>query len=258
MDSFEFIPGQTWLSTTMAVVVTVPGYLLVLSALRRYVAARGKPFELKKVVIVHNATLSILSAVLWIALASELKVLISNNGFFNVYCDVQAEFTKGRVYLYYYINYIFKFVELLDTVLLVLRGKPTPFLHVYHHAATLVLCWSQLRAQSCVQWIPIVINLWIHIIMYMYYALHAMGRKIWWKKYLTMLQILQFVVGLVGCVGGFLPRTLHDLGLTSMPKCHGTYDGALFGIGVLATYLHLFVKMFRESHGPRRQQKKAL
>ena len=85
-----------------------------------------------------------------------------------VFCDAQQEFTKGRLYFYYYLNYLFKYVELFDTVLLGLRGKPIPFLHrcprellarssllvvrcSYHHAATLVLTFTQLRAQSCVQ-----------------------------------------------------------------------------------------------------------
>jgi hypothetical protein len=33
-----------------------------------------------------------------------------------------------------------------------------------------------------------------------------------------MFQIIQFVVGLIGCVGGLGPRTLHDLGFTQFPK----------------------------------------
>lgn len=84
------------------------------------------------------------------------------------------------MYFFYHINYLFKFWELLDTgaavlfphltsvvaaVLLVLRGKPTPFLHVYHHAMTLILCWSQMRAESCMQWIPMIINLAVHVVM---------------------------------------------------------------------------------------------
>ena len=30
-----------------------------------------------------------------------------------------------------------QYYELADTALLILRGRPTPFLHVYHHACTL-------------------------------------------------------------------------------------------------------------------------
>ena len=41
------------------------------------------------------------------------------------------------------------------------------------------------------------LNTFVHIIMYTYYMLAAMGPEVqkylWWKKYLTMLQMVQFV-----------------------------------------------------------------
>lgn len=85
-----------------------------------------------------------------------------------------VQFTKGRLYFFYYINYLFKLLEFIDTWFLVLRyvcsgtlpsldlylplpplpcsKKPVIFLHIYHHAATAFLCWSQMAAQSCMQW----------------------------------------------------------------------------------------------------------
>jgi hypothetical protein len=233
-------------------IIAVPLYLGVLHVTKLYVDERiksgKKAFDLNWLVIVHNSLLSVMSGILFIALFTELTLQMRRTSFVRVFCDEKMEFTKGRLYFFYYVNYLFKFVELFDTVLLVLRGKPTPFLHTYHHAATMVLCWSQLRAQSCVQWVPIVINLWIHVVMYLYYALHALGIDVWWKKYLTMLQIVQFVVGLIGCLGGLLPRTLFDLGVTSLPRCHGEYEGAFFGIAVLATYLYLFIELYQKSY----------
>lgn len=99
-----------------------------------------------------------------------------------------------------------------------------------------------MRVSEClrcvVQWVPIVINLLVHVIMYAYYAFHALGIDVWWKRYLTMFQIVQaslmlvvvvhsfmflcvgfqFVVALIGCFGGLGPRTLHDLGLKWLPR----------------------------------------
>ena len=45
------------------------------------------------------------------------------------------------------------------------------------------------------------VNCFVHVIMYFYYALAALGPKVqkflWWKKYLTILQLIQFTAGVV-------------------------------------------------------------
>jgi hypothetical protein len=144
-----------------------------------------------------------------------------------------------------------QYIELIDTFLLALRGKSIPFLHSYHHAATLVLCWSQLWAQSCIQWLPIVINLLVHVVMYGYYALHALRVHIWWKKYLTLLQIVQFVVALCGCILAVSSR-IFAITLRVLPVeqygCWGTYGGAWVGIAIIASYLYLFIVLFRAKY----------
>lgn len=97
-----------------------------------------------------------------------------------------------------------RLVEWLDTVFFVLRKKDRQVtkLHVFHHSFVPMLCWIYLKYNPgyTVAFFPFV-NTFVHTIMYSYYLLATFGPKmqpyLWWKKYLTWLQIVQFVLILV-------------------------------------------------------------
>lgn len=95
--------------------------------------------------------------------------------------------------------YFSKLIELLDTIFFMLRKKSRQItvLHVYHHSTMPILWWIG------VKWVPggqsffgAMLNSGIHVIMYAYYGLAALGpsmqQYLWWKKYITMLQLTQF------------------------------------------------------------------
>lgn len=54
--------------------------------------------------------------------------------------------------------------------------------------------------------LPAMVNSFIHVLMYSYYGLAALGpavtKYLWWKKYLTILQLIQFTAALVLGVNG--------------------------------------------------------
>ena len=67
-----------------------------------------------------------------------------------------------------------KLAELGDTIFVILRKRPLTFLHVYHHSTVLLFTWY-----LCAQVAPVgrwfsTMNLFIHSIMYSYYALQAL------------------------------------------------------------------------------------
>lgn len=54
--------------------------------------------------------------------------------------------------------------------------------------------------------LPAMVNSFIHVLMYSYYGLAALGpsvtKYLWWKKYLTILQLIQFTTALVLGING--------------------------------------------------------
>nr|BBF94985.1 elongation of very long chain fatty acids protein 5 [Orthetrum albistylum] len=105
--------------------------------------------------------------------------------------------------------YFSKVVDLLDTVFFVLRKKLSQlsFLHLYHHS-TMIFNWyiGTLYLPGGQAFFSGLINSFVHVIMYTYYLLSAIGphmqKYLWWKRYLTQLQLCQFVAIIFHlCVG---------------------------------------------------------
>jgi hypothetical protein len=244
---FRFVVGVVPLSTWFEVGLSLLAYWVCLVVIKKHVQQRGRPYELWTTSIVHNCFLAISSAVLLVDMVLELYRMFFNSGFVSVYFDPDGRWIQGRIYYLLYVNYLYKYVELLDTFLLALRGRPTPFLHVYHHSATLFLCFTQLRGETCLQWLVVVANLFVHVVMYSFYALHGLGYNVWWKKYVTILQITQFVVA-VGCA--ILPLAtlvLQPIGWISW-RAHGHPAAAAIGITIISSYLVLFIRFYTLSY----------
>ena len=142
---------------------------------------------------------------------------------------------------------------------------------------------------STVQWVPITINLFVHIFMYyvsrlqcptlpllnsqaadpvelllqafkpdcsarapsraQYYAMASIKIQPWWKRYLTQLQIVQFVVDIAACVyASSHEPVVSGLGLGALlsgrASCNGTLEGAVVGVGIIFSYLVLFLVFY--------------
>uniref|UniRef100_A0A224XG06 Elongation of very long chain fatty acids protein n=1 Tax=Panstrongylus lignarius TaxID=156445 RepID=A0A224XG06_9HEMI len=145
-----------------------------------------------------------------------------------------------------------KFVELLDTVFFVLRRKQNQitFLHVYHHTNMAVSTWAFTKFVKGIQTLPIgLCNTFVHILMYGYYLLAALGPKVhkylWWKKYITRAQISQFFVILI------------YLGLLlSGSECTVPNAFIIFAVFNTSSFLVLFYKFYMTSYKARSQTPK--
>merc|ERR1712154_491675 len=140
----------------------------------------------------------------------------------NIFCAISHHQQIGTLQLIYYVNYLLKYYELLDTIFLALKKKDIGFLHGYHHPATLVLTWGQLVDSTGIQWVVILLNLFVHTLMYFYYAMAALKIKMPWKKSVTIAQIVQFVLDVFAI---YTAWSIHNF----YGKCFGTNRAGIVG-----------------------------
>mmetsp|Transcript_89659 Transcript_89659/g.262125 ORF Transcript_89659/g.262125 Transcript_89659/m.262125 type:complete len:246 (+) Transcript_89659:55-792(+) len=170
-----------------------PPAMLLLQRCLRETAYDTDGKVLRLLVGLHNAALCIASAVL--SLGAFLALwrygpYATAEQFFCLPGGVPAMPVELRFWVQAF--YLSKYWELLDTVLLVLRRKPLTFLHVYHHAVVIPEIW--ILGQSQLPWSLgcVIMNAGVHVVMYYYFAVASTGRKIWWRRYVTLIQIAQF------------------------------------------------------------------
>ena len=75
------------------------------------------------------------------------------------------------------------------------KNKQVSVLHVYHHVM-LIWAWFLVCKFHCGgdAYFGALANSFIHVVMYSYYLSALVGIRCPWKKYITQLQLLQFVV----------------------------------------------------------------
>lgn len=58
---------------------------------------------------------------------------------------------SGRLFFWYYIFYLSKVYEFVDTWIQLLKKREPPFLHVWHHCTTFLLCWVMFTLETSIQ-----------------------------------------------------------------------------------------------------------
>jgi hypothetical protein len=138
----------------------------------------------------HNGLLALFSAVACAAGTYHLAILLQSSGLHTFLCPPLPPASlngparadgrvspplAGPLHGWCYIFYLSKYWELLDTVLLISRGKRVTFLHAFHHAMLPPLMAALFKGRVSVSLVGLtVINAFVHLIMYSYFALAAL------------------------------------------------------------------------------------
>ncbi|XP_066253060.1 very long chain fatty acid elongase AAEL008004-like [Euwallacea similis] len=107
----------------------------------------------------------------------------------------------GRKHLFLtYCYFLLKIADLIDTIFFILRKKSThvSFLHTYHHFLMVVAAWIGVKyLGGGHSYFLGLANCIVHSILYAYYLLTAYdskyGQLLWLKKFITQVQLAQFV-----------------------------------------------------------------
>lgn len=121
-EDFRFVAGVTPMSTIKEASIFVVIYYIIIFGGRELMRNR-EPFKLKTLFLIHNFYLTAISGILLVLFIEQLLSTVVRHGIFYAICDGNGGWTQPLVVLYY-LNYLTKYLELLDTCFLFLKKKP--------------------------------------------------------------------------------------------------------------------------------------
>uniref|UniRef100_A0A1B6CJX8 Elongation of very long chain fatty acids protein n=1 Tax=Clastoptera arizonana TaxID=38151 RepID=A0A1B6CJX8_9HEMI len=205
-----FMMGSPFPTTFLAIF-----YLLVIYKIGPTFMKNRKPFNINKLLIFYNIAQIMFNGFLLTMALYHLYIPMR----YNLLCqeveqgDSPLDQFVRRMSWVYFMN---KIMDLLDTVFFILKKKTSQitFLHVYHHTGMIFLGYAGVKYVPGGHSILLgTINSFVHMIMYSYYLTSLLRQdnkhSVWWKKHLTQLQMVQFVLVM-----------LHHSSPLLMPNCN--------------------------------------
>jgi len=189
---------ENWLmmKTPMKTIGFMVLYLLTIRFIREHMANK-KPFELKAFLIFYNFIQVCGSFYIFVELFT--VAYLSNYSLVCQPVDYSTDPLPMRMLSVLWYYYMSKLLDFVDTICFALRKKDNQitFLHVFHHFTMFPYGWVGLKYVGGGQtFFLCMLNSFVHTVMYAYYGLSALGpavqKHLWWKKYLTQLQLTQF------------------------------------------------------------------
>ncbi|XP_077295700.1 very long chain fatty acid elongase 2-like [Arctopsyche grandis] len=141
---------------------------------------------------------------------------------------------------YYYL----KIYDFLDTIFFVLRKKynQVTFLHMYHHIGMVYIGLMTMKYAPVAQGVMVItLNCIVHSIMYFYYLLACINtdykKSVWWKKYITQIQMVQFIIS-----------TIHFMVPILDPRCTYPMLASIIFVPQNVFIFYMFAKFYVKSY----------
>eukprot|EP00483_Globobulimina_turgida_P002358 UN02360 len=138
-----------------------------------------------------------------------------------------------------------KYYEVIDTYIVILKGRRPINLQVYHHIGAMIGCTWFHFDKSVGSVIFIVPNAFVHSIMYFYYALSVLRIRVPFKSLITTIQMIQFLTG--HCCIIYVVAMLYPACITSNERVCCIYH---------FVYISWLFYMFRRFYNKRYKKKK--
>ncbi|XP_012216690.1 very long chain fatty acid elongase AAEL008004-like [Linepithema humile] len=234
-----------WLlmSNPFGIVLILLAYLSFVLYLGPFYMKERKPYALTRIMICYNVFVATASAVIFYGIVTSgytTHLSVGCEPF--VISDDPMSLNMAR-WVWWFL--ILKIIELADTVIFIFRKKynQMSFLHVYHHTMTLFTVWLSCKYAPGGMWTFIMLpNCAVHVIMYIYYLCTCLGPKMQkivtpWKKYMTLLQLIQFTV--------MIAHTFQAL----LPSCEPTRKPlAYIYMSQIVFLFYMFVDYYKKSY----------
>lgn len=226
---------ENWVATTAW---AGSAYIVLIFAGQAWMATRPA-YQLRGPLAAWSTFLAVFSIIGFTRTFPELLHTLSTEGFYASICD--RTFVE-QVKVSSFWSWIFtlsKIPELGDTLFIVLRKQQLIFLHWYHHLTVLVYCFYCFSEfTSCARWF-MVMNYFVHSVMYSYYALRALRFKIPrpFAMGITSLQLLQMVVG---CTINYTAYGYKESGR----ECGVSRSNLMYSSIMYTSYFVLFARFF--------------
>ncbi|KAH8243923.1 hypothetical protein KR032_011315 [Drosophila birchii] len=218
-------------------ILTIMGtYLLFVKVVGPKLMENRKPFDLRAVIKVYNQMQIVYNTLMFVCTVH----FMFGPGNFDFRCihnlpvDHKSKNWERIISYSYFVN---KLIDMLETLFFIMRKKDRQisFLHVFHHVYMVYIPFLHMHYVGyggnglfVVSW-----NMLVHSLMYIYYYQTALNRNskavLWWKKYMTTIQLVQFIIVLAHCISTLL-----------QPDC----DAARFSAGLSSVFAILFLLLF--------------